>query len=226
MDQISENDVGGLLFFASLSPNERRDMARRMTLEVHAANDVIIEFEEQTTDVFFVLEGELEIAASHAESTRVLFEKVSAGEYFGEFSAIDGEPRSATVRARSKCRLLRMKREVFLGLLLSHPKLAIRLMERLVAIIRNVNAKVVNMATLTVVERLHRHFLAKGVREESGVICVKDVPNQSVLAAEIGSSRETVSRAMNKLISEQMVVRDGRNYFVRPNGNLRRDVVE
>lgn len=44
------------------------------------------------------------------------------GDFFGELALLDGEPRSATVRATSTCQVLRLPRNLFLGLVDKHPK--------------------------------------------------------------------------------------------------------
>ena len=53
------------------------------------------------------------------------------GDFFGEMSLLDGEPRSATVRAETDVRLLVIQRRNFQSLLREVPELSHRVLETL-----------------------------------------------------------------------------------------------
>lgn len=224
MDQnISlESELAKILLFTGLTTAERNQILTKVMHEKYKANEIIIRAEQGSTDVFFVLQGKVEISVRTNTGQKIYFELITEGNFFGDFSAIDDEPRSAGVIASTDTRLLRMPQETFLSLLILHPRIALQLMRRLVAIIRSSNTKIVDIATLTVIERMYNYYLTHGSRSGPHQLCVKDLPSQSDLAAQIGATRETVSRAINKMISEQIIMRgDKGEIYVRDNINIK-----
>ena len=73
---------------------------------------------EPGEEFFFILDG-----AAMVEVTRRKRVRLMPGEFFGEMSLLDGEPRSATVRAETDMRLLLIQRRNFQSLLTEVPEL-------------------------------------------------------------------------------------------------------
>ena len=65
-----------------------------------------------------------------------------AGGIFGEFSAIDKLPRSATIVAVSDCKLARMPAAAFFNLLRENNGVCVHLVELLVGKIRDMSERV------------------------------------------------------------------------------------
>ena len=78
-------------------------------------------------DEFFVLvDGSVTVEISPRKRGRL-----RPGDFFGEMSLLDGEPRSATVRAETDVRLLVIQRRNFQSLLREVPELSHRMLETL-----------------------------------------------------------------------------------------------
>ena len=73
---------------------------------------------EPGEEFFFILDG-----AAVVEVTRRKRMRLGPGEFFGEISLLDGEPRSATVRAETDMRLLVILRRNFQTLLTEVPEI-------------------------------------------------------------------------------------------------------
>ena len=84
----------------------------------------------RTDDVFFILAGSVRINSISAKGREVIYSECSAGNIFGEFSAIDGLPRSATVHALTDCVLARMPAASFFELIHSNGPVATKLVDR------------------------------------------------------------------------------------------------
>jgi len=84
-------------------------------------------------DEFFVLiDGTALVTLSPQRKGRI-----SPGEFFGEMSLLDGEPRSATVKAETDLRLLVIDRSHFWALLREVPELTERILVTLSKRVRN-----------------------------------------------------------------------------------------
>ncbi len=74
----------------------------------------IIDHEDTSRDVFFIVSGRVRVLICSAEGTVVSFRDLIPGEVFGELSAIDGRPRSANVEATARSLLAQMsQRDLF-----------------------------------------------------------------------------------------------------------------
>ena len=73
---------------------------------------------EPGEEFFFILDGSAMVDVTRRKRIRL-----GPGEFFGEMSLLDGEPRSATVRAETDMRLLIILRRNFQSLLTEVPEL-------------------------------------------------------------------------------------------------------
>lgn len=74
--------------------------------------------------IYIVASGEVEVFIQDSTGERIVFETARTGDFFGELSLLDAEPRSASAQARTATHVLRIDRSD-LGLLFSkHPTAA------------------------------------------------------------------------------------------------------
>jgi CRP-like cAMP-binding protein len=109
--------------FQSLSKRElQRLMATAKELSFDAG-DVVVNEGDEDGRFYLVLDGEARIV----KGKRTLA-TLGPGDYFGEISLVDGEPRSATVIAASPIRALSLARWNFRPLLDEHPAITRKLL--------------------------------------------------------------------------------------------------
>jgi CRP-like cAMP-binding protein len=101
--------------------------------------DVIIREGDPGQEMFVIEEGDVEILkGAGAEERRLMV--LSAGDFFGEMSLIDDLPRGATARALTSCRVLAIDHATFDQMLRQYPELAIRMLRRMSARMREAEA--------------------------------------------------------------------------------------
>ena len=124
------------------------------------------------------------------------------GDLVGELSALDEEPRSASIEAIEPVQALAMTHERFRALLRERPDTALTLMRELSARLRDADAKRIQMATYTTVERVALCLLELCERfghEEDGAIEIALPLSQEELASWAGASLESVGRALQQM---------------------------
>ena len=196
-----------IALFDDLGEADLMRIGEQCTTFTYKRHTQILGEHEQTDDVFFILAGTVRINSMTAKGREVIYSESHAGNIFGEFSAIDGLPRSATVFAVTDCVLARMPAKAFFELLHSNAVVATKLVELLVAKIRKTSQQVFEVAALSVRERLRRELLrlaAAGERVGQGVI-IKPAPTHQDIASHIGSHREAVTREFNRLEAEGLL---------------------
>ena len=201
-------DLRIISLFEDLSNAELARVESLCSIRSFAKQEEIYGEREKTTDIFFILAGAVRVT-SFAESGReVIFSEVPAGGIFGEFSAIDKLPRSATIVAVSDCRLARMPAAAFFNLLRENNGVCVHLVDLLVGKIRNMSERMFEVSALAVRERLRRELMrlatTSGKQEGTG-ITISPAPTHYEIAARIGSHREAVTRECNRLELEKVL---------------------
>jgi CRP-like cAMP-binding protein len=106
-----------------------------------AAGAVIFSAGEPGDGLHLVQAGRVRIAADVSATEARTLAVVEPGDSFGEMAVLDDAPRSATATAEVDTTTLFLSRDVFLGLLEQHPRLAMGLLRELSARMRALNQK-------------------------------------------------------------------------------------
>src|SRR5215469_1563950 len=112
------------------------NLFRHKNGQLYAAKQTIIEAGTVGTTMYVVLEGEVDIHAAGQQTVG------GPGTIFGEMALIDDAPRSATVIAKTDCRLLELDRRRFESLVSETPYFALEVMHVMADRLRKTNARV------------------------------------------------------------------------------------
>jgi len=104
------------------------------------AGDVIFQKGDPAKEMYVVIEGEVEI-----QVLDTMVEVVDKGGFFGEMALITVEPRSATVVAKTDCKLVPVDERRFLFMLQETPGFALLIMRVLVERLRRRNQHVADL---------------------------------------------------------------------------------
>lgn len=131
MDETaSKNEIadqlGSVPLFASLNTIDRRAVVAAGRVEDIAAGDAITHEGKLECDFFVLLSGEATVSIVEGGAL-VEVGTIQAGETFGELSALLDEPRTATVMANRRCRVLRLDGSSIEALFATNPRFAVAL---------------------------------------------------------------------------------------------------
>ncbi len=189
-------------------------------------DETVVDFDDVTTDVFFVVQGCVRVLlrTMDGERTQILSD-FAAGDLVGEMSAIDGAPRSARVEALVRTRLCIVPAAAFLDLALSSRSVGLRLLRMLTARIRGQNRRLLEHTALSIRLRLAAELLRLSRPRPDGTRILSPPPTQEEMAARVGARRETVSRQLSALMHAGLLHRT-RTAFVLDDPAALRAVVE
>lgn len=196
-----------ILLFEDLTDGELSRVGSLCATRIYAKGTQILTEQDESTDVLFILEGAARITSTTPSGKEVIFSELGAGDITGEFSAVDGLPRSASVSALTDCLVARMSSANFIKVMNTMPPVATKLVELLVVKIRRMSERVFEVSALSVRERVRRELLrlaADGTRLGQGVV-IRPAPTHYEIAARIGSHREAVTREFNRLEESRIV---------------------
>lgn len=169
---------------------------------------VILDFEDPTTDVYFIVQGHVRVLAQTAsgERTQILGDFV-AGEIVGEMAAIDGVPRSARIEALVRTQMCSLSARGFNEAVFASRDLGLRLLQLLTARIRQQNRRLLEMTALPIRLRLIAELLRLSRPKPDGTRSLSPLPTQEELASRIGARRETISREITALTDAGLLQR-------------------
>ncbi len=223
MDQRRVDARRGLLrsvpIFADLDPADAIALERRVDVRAYPADAVVVS-QEDPGDALFVLESGKVKVVLYGESGREVILSVfkRPGDFFGEMSLLDDEPRSATVLATEPSRLLVLRRSDFQAHIATHPRTALRALTELSRRLRRADEVIGNLALLDVFGRLAgklRELAASEGEKIDGGVLIRQRPTQAEIAATIGTSRETVSRALSEFARRGYLEMTGKRLLLR-----------
>src|SRR3954447_23174678 len=112
--------LAGIEIFGELSPEALQEVARKCRWRRYAANQTIIQCQDDSRDVFCIVRGRVCAIYHSASGREVRFSDLRAGAIFGEFAAIDGGRRSADVISVTETLIASMSAELFWETLRRH----------------------------------------------------------------------------------------------------------
>jgi len=105
--------------------------------------------------MFIVQDGLVEIVVGDAGS-EVVLRTVGRNELLGEMAIFEHRPRSATIRARGRARLLTLDKRNFLRRINEDPSLAFRMIETMSIRVRELSQEVLDLSAEVQAERGRR----------------------------------------------------------------------
>ena len=190
-----------------------------------AANDVNLKSREilfRAGDAgdgcYFLREGVVKAAVVAKDGQERLLAVLGPGSLIGELSLFDDQPRSATIAALKPCHLLHVSKGSFFRLADANPMVYREALKILTRRLRQTNDSVVAQGTVTVAGRVARAFasLAQGLGEgrANGSILLPNKITQNDIAGMAGVARENASRAINDLLRDGILTREGSFYVI------------
>lgn len=121
--RLREQAMARAPIFASLPGRDLRLLAEVTSVERYQAGSTVVKEGAPGTAFFVLLEGRAKVVIGSRTITGL-----GPGDFFGEISLLDGDPRTASVVADSPLLALKLGGSHFLQLLTDQPKLMLKLL--------------------------------------------------------------------------------------------------
>jgi CRP/FNR family transcriptional regulator, cyclic AMP receptor protein len=171
-------------------------------------------------DAFYLtLAGEVKIVTQGADGREFILAVLRAGDFFGEMSLFDDQPRSANVVTTEDATFLILYKQHFLNQVKHSPAILFKLLITLCQRLRESDKKLHDLALLDVPHRVCNALVTLGARvgmvRDGGDLIIPKRPTHQDVANWIGSSRETVTRVFNDLEKQGYISLLGRTVVIR-----------
>jgi CRP-like cAMP-binding protein len=208
--------------FSGLAPNVVAALSRRCRWRRYCAGQTILQYQDEGRDVFFVVQGRVCVIYYSASGRELRFSDIPAGELFGEFAAIDGEPRAADVVSVTDTLIASMSAELFWEILHSDASVCAAILRRLTGITRANQRRVVELSTLPVRNRVHAELIrmARMKAPDGGSAIISPAPTHAEIASRISTHREAVTRELNELARAKLIAKRGSDLIIHDTDTL------
>ncbi len=202
--------------FSCLGDDEREALERDLTWRRYRAGERVFERGSQSSEVFFVIEGAVNVVSFSSTGREITFAEVGVGETVGELAAIDGQPRSASVVATEDSLLAIQPAESFIELLKRNGEIAFTLLQRMSGIVRKGTDRVIQVSTVAATIRVYSELLKRAEQDPTvpDLWVIKPLPPFRELASKAGTTLELVSNPLNRLYPSGLIRRKGNNLYV------------
>lgn len=125
-----------LAMFERLTVAQLIELAAVVQEDTHPAESVVVREGEYDTCMYLIVEGTVRI-----EKGDTVLGELGPRHFFGEMALFEGGVRSATVKATTRAKLLRLGRQELLGLMEEIPGIAISICQALSQRVRHLSAR-------------------------------------------------------------------------------------
>lgn len=189
-------------------PDTAAAIAARAARRAYAAREVVLRQGDACSETWLVMTGRAQALVYGAEGQMVLLQDYAEGDLFGAIARLDGEPHEANVIAVETLKAALFLATDFLNLIETHSAVGLAVSRLLLKQLRAATGRMVEQTTLTAAGRVYAELLRLAESAEGGRQVIRPHPVFSSLAVRIHSTRETVSREVNKLERRGIVLRD------------------
>ncbi len=187
---LQQLDLSGL--FADFPDPIKAKLADMAIIQSVSDGRVIYQNGDAPDALYGVLSGGVKAVSEDANGKYFLHGIIQPGWWFGEISALDGQPRAQTTMAIGDTRLLKVPRKELLLLLEDNPQLYRNFLNILCKRLREAGQVLEESAFLPLSKRLAKQLLR--LHKRSDFIQAK--LNQEELAASMGVTRQSIYRVL------------------------------
>ena len=219
----------GVELFSELNEEQLKMLANLVVAQNFVRDEtVVLEGDDSVQALYLIASGSVQVYMTGVDGRETILSFLERGDFFGEMSLIDGEPRSASVRTVTDAQLLIIHRESFLTLIRQSPEIAMGLLSEMSKRLRKANRQIGSLSTMSVSGRVAGTLLnlmqERGVRihTDNGkmVTVIHNRPTQQQLADMSGTTRETVSRICSLLVKTNAIAMTGKDIVIFDEGAL------
>ncbi|HEY8300267.1 MAG TPA: Crp/Fnr family transcriptional regulator [Jatrophihabitans sp.] len=212
------DELAALAIFTAVEPTQLHDLARRAIAKRLAPGQVLFTEGDPSAHLVLVRSGRVRVLVSSERGDELVLTVLGAGDAFGELSVLDGLPRSATAEALDAAEVVLLPADAVRAVLDAHPAALLAVTQQLAAQVRRITGSAADLVFLDLPRRLAKLVLARA----NGTATAELGVSQSGLAAQLGTTRQSVNKALSGLTTRGWISTSGTVVTVLDEAALRR----
>ncbi len=196
--------IANVELFKGCSKNLIKEISISMKEQSFSKGTYIVRQGDNSQMLYFILKGRTKVFMNNADGDQTVFSFLSKGDYFGEKSLFDNDPRSASVITTEDTSVLCLSQSDFKTLFHQYPDLCKPIFKALTAKIRRSDEVICNLTCKNIHQRLWYRIRCEAKKMPDGRLMTSKITQQD-LADMVGSSREMVSRVLKQFKDEGLI---------------------
>jgi CRP-like cAMP-binding protein len=194
--------------FSGLSREEVEGLLTSSEKRRYPRGSIVLHKSDEGQVIYLILKGKVKVVLFSDEGKEIILNTLESGNYFGEMSAFDRRPRSATIITMEESEFLVISREAITDQIKVNPLIALKLLAEMSRRLREADEQINNLALLDVRGRVARVLLTLSKKQNAEHLeGYRRIPRPSSkeIAAMSGTSRETVSRILSDFSKKGLI---------------------
>lgn len=221
MDSI----LASAAIFRGVDPGAVRALTRGLRATAVSSGHIFFEEGQQGDRMYIVISGKVKIGRASPDRREYFVTVRGPSESFGELSVFDPGPRTSTATAISDVSVAAIEGTTLREWVADRPEVADRLLRVLARRLRRTDDLLSDLIFTDVPGRLAKQLLSLAQQfgvQEDGAMRVTHGLTQEELGQLVGSSRETVNKALNDFSQRGWIRLEGKSVVIAESDSLSR----
>ena len=194
------------------------EIGEKCTIREFVKKSIVFLEEDRGTVFYVIYSGRIKITKLNQEGNEIILAILGPGDFFGEMSMIDNQPRNANAFTLDSAVLIVFSRNEFYSITDANPVFSNNLLKTFAARLRMTDKLVKSLfmdtARRRVLYTLFNLAVQFGEKRDEKTYIIDELPNQTDLGSFSGTSRETLSRIMKKFEQNGIIKRENKNTLI------------
>ncbi|WP_029106164.1 Crp/Fnr family transcriptional regulator [Mycobacterium sp. URHD0025] len=203
--------------FQGVSPDAVAALVRQLEPVTFRRGEVVFAEGEPGDTLFIITAGKVKIGRKSVDGRDSLITLMGPSDMFGELAIFDPGPRTSTVTALTELKTVVMSRTVLRSWIADRPEIAEQLLRVLARRLRRTNDNLSDLIFTDVPGRVAKQLLYLAQRfgsRDGTALRVDHELTQEEIAQLVGSSRETVNKALSDFAQRGWIRVQGRSILI------------
>lgn len=217
--------LGRTAIFQDVDPEAMASLAADLEWMTFPRNHIVFVEGEPGDRMYVLVEGKVKVGRRSGDGRESLIAVMGPGDAFGELALFDPGPRTATVTTLTEVRVAAVPRAALSSWIADRPEIGAQLLRVLARRLRRTNDDVCDMIFTDVPGRVAKQLLdltKRFGRPDGTGLRVDHELTQLELAQLVGSSRETINKALSEFANRGWIRQQGKTIFVLEPAKLAR----
>ena len=210
---MSISPLETVFLFQGLSPQQLEEIDHILPPPVdYCKGELIYDQHHFQKSLALVLSGTVHVQTSQEQTSPLILNRLQAGDVFGAAALFDDDSNSyvSEIRAHSAVRLRFISQDLMMTLFTQYPLITQNYIRFLSGRVRFLNRKLSALTAGTSLSRLYHYCMTH--QDEDGHI--QFPASMTDLARTLNMGRSSLYRSLDYLLDEQMIRRNGKQYYV------------
>lgn len=203
--------------FQGVSPDAVAALVRQLEPVTFRRTEVVFSEGEPGDTLYIITAGKVKIGRKSVDGRDSLITLMGPSDMFGELAIFDPGPRTSTVTALTEVKAVTMSRGVLRSWIADRPEIAEQLLRVLARRLRRTNDNLSDLIFTDVPGRVAKQLLYLAQRfgsRDGTALRVDHELTQEEIAQLVGSSRETVNKALSDFAQRGWIRVQGRSILI------------